>query len=382
MPTPQGGIWCYMGFPALYRQRRPRSPGLWQALDTRFEEFQAVYDERFETRLGPLRPVVIKRVQEYLQCGILDYGFARVRCPECKHEYLVAFSCKARGFCPSCQSKRQAEFAAFLTEDVLAPVPHRQVVLSVPRRLRPYFFHHRTLLSKLARCGYETVRDLIREALGMPACAPGAVVSVQTFGSLLDFHPHLHMLATWGGFDKSGTFHPVESVPSEDTVSRLFRHNVLKMLLREGAIGEEIVENMLSWNHTGFGADIGPALASDVSADRPTRTRLETLPAYMVRAPVAAGRISEEEDGSVIYKAIRIHPRHGADSRRFDPLDFIAQIVLHIPDVHEKTVIYYGRYSNRTRARRAKQDQAGAPATHAPAGEPSSPWPSGARGRP
>ncbi|MFH1709079.1 MAG: transposase zinc-binding domain-containing protein, partial [Planctomycetota bacterium] len=57
----------------------------------------------------------------------LDYGFARVRCPQCKHEYLVAFSCKARGFCPSCQSKRRAEFAAFLTEAVLAPVPHRQV---------------------------------------------------------------------------------------------------------------------------------------------------------------------------------------------------------------------------------------------------------------
>ncbi|MFH1706673.1 MAG: transposase, partial [Planctomycetota bacterium] len=65
--------------------------------------------------------------------------------------------------------------------------------------------------------------------------------------------------------------------------------------------------------------------------------------------------------------------RHGGDSRRFDPLDFIAQIVLHIPDVHEKTVIYYGWYSNRTRARRAKQDQAGAPATHAPAGEPKLP---------
>ncbi|MFH1707129.1 MAG: hypothetical protein ABIF71_04340, partial [Planctomycetota bacterium] len=75
------------------------------------------------------------------------------------------------------------------------------------------------------------------------------------------------------------------------------------MLLREGAIGEEIVENILSWNHTGFGADIGPALAPDVSADHPTRTRLETLLAYMVRAPVAAGRISAEDDGTVIYKA-------------------------------------------------------------------------------
>ena len=245
----------------------------------------------------------------------------------------------------------------------------------MPRRLRPSFFHHRTLLAKLARCGYETVHDLIREALGADDRAPGAVVSVQTFGSLLDFHPHLHMLASWGGFDKSGRFHPVEAVPSEETVSRLFRHKVLKMLLREGAIGEEIVENMLSWNHTGFGADIGPALAPDVSADWPTRTRLETLLAYMIRAPIAAGRISEGEDGSVIYKADRIHPRHGGDSRRFDPLDFIAQIVLHIPDVHEKTVIYYGWYSNRTRARRAKLTPGGdgAPATHAPVGEPKLP---------
>ena len=80
-----------MGFPALgfYRQRRPRSSGLWQALDTRFDAFQAEYEERFETKYGPLRPVVIKRVQEYLKCGILDYGFARIRCPQCKHEYLV-----------------------------------------------------------------------------------------------------------------------------------------------------------------------------------------------------------------------------------------------------------------------------------------------------
>ena len=49
----------------------------------------------------------------------------------------------------------------------------------------------------------------------------------------------------------------------------------------------------------------------------------------MVSAPVAAGRISAGDDGAVIYKADRIHPRHGGDSRRFDPLDFIAQIVLH-----------------------------------------------------
>ncbi|MFH1708692.1 MAG: hypothetical protein ABIF71_12365 [Planctomycetota bacterium] len=68
---------------------------------------------------------------------------------------------------------------------------------------------------------------------------------------------------------------------------------------------------MLSWNHSGFGADIGPALVPDVSADRPTRTRQEGLLAYMVRVPVAAGRISTGDDGTVIYKA--------GEDKPFDP---------------------------------------------------------------
>jgi hypothetical protein len=28
-----------------------------------------------------------------LECGILAYGFARARCDECGHDFLVAFSC-------------------------------------------------------------------------------------------------------------------------------------------------------------------------------------------------------------------------------------------------------------------------------------------------
>ena len=119
----------------------------------------------------------------------------------------------------------------------------------MPRRLRPFFRNNRKLLSRMARCGYETVAALIREALGSKKYKPGAVASaclcvyarrqVQTFGSLLDFHPHLHILTTWGGFDKAGRFHRVHAIPSEETVSRLFRHKILKMLLKEGAIPDD-----------------------------------------------------------------------------------------------------------------------------------------------
>ncbi|WP_234981209.1 transposase zinc-binding domain-containing protein [Desulfopila aestuarii] len=39
---------------------------------------------------------------KYLECGDLHEGFARIRCPDCHHEYLLAFSCRGRWFYPSC----------------------------------------------------------------------------------------------------------------------------------------------------------------------------------------------------------------------------------------------------------------------------------------
>lgn len=93
---------------------------------------------------------------------------------EYQYKKLLAFSCKARRFCPSCQAKRQVEFSAFLTQGVLEPVARRQAVLYIPRRLRPFFMRGRRLLAKMARCGYDTVRDPIREALDCHDAVPAA----------------------------------------------------------------------------------------------------------------------------------------------------------------------------------------------------------------
>ena len=72
------------------------------------------------------------------RCGIFAHGFARARCFDCGHDYFVAFSCKGRGVCPSCNTRRRAEIAAHLADHVFPRLPTRQWVLSVPKRLR-YF---------------------------------------------------------------------------------------------------------------------------------------------------------------------------------------------------------------------------------------------------
>ena len=79
---------------------------------------------------------VEQEFREFLTCGVLAHGFARVRCDTCAFERLVPFSCKGRGFCPSCSGRRMTERAAHLVTEVLPRVPVRQWVLSLPYRLR------------------------------------------------------------------------------------------------------------------------------------------------------------------------------------------------------------------------------------------------------
>jgi hypothetical protein len=76
-----------------------------------FDSYLAAYEERFEPRSGPLHRVVPDSVEQFLACGRLQGGFARLRCPSCKSEHLIAFSCRTRNFCGSCQAKRAAFFA-------------------------------------------------------------------------------------------------------------------------------------------------------------------------------------------------------------------------------------------------------------------------------
>lgn len=104
-------------------------------------------------------------IHRYLDCGDLHYGFARVKCKDCGHEFLLPFSCKRRHFCPSCHQKRVVEFGEWLCEAVLKYVPHRQWVFSIPKRLRIYFILDRSLLVKLSQCAWKVLSTYLKQAV-------------------------------------------------------------------------------------------------------------------------------------------------------------------------------------------------------------------------
>ncbi len=85
----------------LCRPRDPQASDLWRLIDEHFDSFHQVYDERFQVKYGYWRPIVEQSVAAFLKCGDLQEGFARVRCPDCKHR-----PCKA--WCPVCRLLLQA----------------------------------------------------------------------------------------------------------------------------------------------------------------------------------------------------------------------------------------------------------------------------------
>jgi hypothetical protein len=117
--------------PHRYRPRNPRATSLYQLLEAHYDTVKGLWEERFERRYGFWRGFYDTAVTRYHNCDLFESGFARVTCVRCPNEFLVAFSCKGRGLCPSCGAKRAAIFSEMLQNQILADVPHAQWVFTL-----------------------------------------------------------------------------------------------------------------------------------------------------------------------------------------------------------------------------------------------------------
>jgi len=143
----------------VYSPRHPERIVLYRVLFHYFDRFLTEYESRLEREYGYFRPIIKDVVERYLDCGNPRCGFARICCPDCRQERLVMFSCRTRGFCPSCHAKRIEEWGEWMRETLLLDVAHRQIVFTIPKRLRVFFKFNRRLLGNLCRCA---VRALTR----------------------------------------------------------------------------------------------------------------------------------------------------------------------------------------------------------------------------
>jgi hypothetical protein len=178
---------CAAPTPKRYQRRRPERTLWYRIVQTHLETWL----ELASGEDGEAPPAHVERsFRRYLECGILAHGFARAYCDECQHDFLIAYSCKCRGVCPSCNTRRMAETAAHLVDHVFPPLPVRQWVLAVPKRLRYFLQADAALQGTVLRIFLSVVERCLREhSPSSPADARiGAVAFIHRFGSSLNEH--------------------------------------------------------------------------------------------------------------------------------------------------------------------------------------------------
>ena len=108
------------GAPVHYERHRPEQTTLYRLV----QQHAATFIAETEAAAGADLPQFVKdEFDAFLECGILAHGFLRLRCGDCGHDKLVAFSCMRRGYCPSCGARRMAQTAAHLVDHVIPPSP-------------------------------------------------------------------------------------------------------------------------------------------------------------------------------------------------------------------------------------------------------------------
>lgn len=154
---------------------------------------------------GGLPRFVVKEFEEYLRCGRLEHGCLHLVCRECGYSELVAFSCKQRGFCPSCLGRRMADTAVHLEQSVLPRVPIRHWICSLPWGLRALLGYDRKLCAEVVSAFMAEVDRSLRwrakRELGIASVSlahTGSVVAVQRTDSALRLNVHFHSLVLDG----------------------------------------------------------------------------------------------------------------------------------------------------------------------------------------
>ncbi len=335
---------------ATYSRRRPELTPCYKILQ---EELSTFIAER-EQENRPLPSYVTEEFDAYLKCGIPAFGFLRFQCNGCHEEKIVAFSCKKRGFCPSCCGKRMAETAAHLIDNVLPLVPYRQFVLSFPIPLRFWLHANEKLYAKIHNLVMgEIHRYYQRKAIdmGIKDPRPGAIAFTQRWGSALNLNIHLHIICAdgvWTTVDEKPRFRKLEPI-SDDEVADLVEaisQRVIRHLQKKGHLNEnsEVVENPLGDDIFRENVAVSQATASSIAgkiAFGPNAgkyvTRIGSGFGYWEEIPLAKGRRCFTING------FSLHANTSTNTHARDRLENLVKYIARGPFSNERLEITLDR---------------------------------------
>jgi hypothetical protein len=301
------------------------------------------WDRYYYFHRREVRPVEREEVEKMMSCKGPDRGCYVYHCPKCDEYHDISFGCNSR-LCSDCGKRYTDQWAKRLSSRMF-DVPHRHAVLTLPDRLRGVLKGNRDLWKVVMDSAIKALNDTLSYTLRKEVLA-GAIVVLHPFGRNLGCNPHIHLLITEGGFDRSKKFIHKKFIPFK-ALRRTWQYQVLTNLnkalpkTKENAM---LIDRMFKDYPEGF------YVHAPEESRITSRHKISRYVARYVRHPaIANSRICGYNGKEVRFWYVdRDYVKH-YETMSVD--EFISAIIQHVPERQFKMIRYYGSYSRKWKSR-------------------------------
>lgn len=273
-----------------------------------------------------------KACKAILRCRTGELGYLQAVCG-CGYSAEIPCSCRNR-HCPECQSEAAQQWR-HRYQSRLPDVPAYHGVFTVPEPLR-YFFRARPreMYSLLFRCVHQTLQRFSRRDRRLQGARLGLVGVLHTWGSQMQFHPHLHLLICGGGFTATGEWRSVDPrqgyLFSRQALACVFRGVMLEaveqLIAKEPEVWSVPSAQLFSLLRRAALKPWGVFLQR--SRSDPWRA-LAYLSRYTHRVAISPSRILAHQDGQVLIAPKKTGGTTGA-CLRLSVEEFLRRFLQHV----------------------------------------------------
>lgn len=284
-------------------------------------------------------------VEKMLGCGDAKNGYTEYRCTTCGVDIRrVPFTCKSP-FCLSC-GKVYSDSVVTQVSKVLHPgVTYRHIVLTVPKQLRKLFYEHRknkALYSALMRAGYRCLEDVV-SAAKRQSVTIGAIVVIHTHGRSGSYNPHVHIIMTDGGINKTEKKWINLGYFPYTIMHKKWQYHLFGMLKEQFCDGvKKLIDELWKNYPQGFVGHVSKGKAPEHS-----KGLAKYLAKYVASPPISNKRISQYDGDNVTYH----YKDHKSKQRKTETVSaetFIGRMIQHLLPKGFQRIRYYGLQATKT----------------------------------
>jgi hypothetical protein len=284
-------------------------------------------------------------VDKMLRCGDPEQiGSIEYRCLHCgQGKHVVAMSCKS-SLGLRCAKVYVDHWVRQVSQMLHEGVIYRHIVLTVPAILRQTFYQQsQALLSPFMRCGVTCLDDVLSRVSGT-SLKGGYIVVIQTHGRNGQYNPHLHVIATSGGWDaEARQWRHLDYVPYP-LLRKKWQWHLLTMLRQTVKTPEirRLVDTCYTRYREGFVTNVH-------KGEVPARYQsLATyLAKYVVSPPISLRRI-DRYDGHQVTSHYRSHKSEQVERETVEVYTFLGRMIQHVFPKGFQRIRYYGVQATKT----------------------------------